>query len=181
MSDQMVAVICGVVHLVLSFLLALIGTFGSFRIFDWLTKDIDEVSELRANNIAVAITLAGMLLGAGLVLRSVVYPVISTVQTYLYTGMTGMAWLKLTGFVAGYIVCAVAVTIGAIWIALKSFLALTHKIDEFAEIRNRNIAVAIVLAAVVVIISMFLGDGVRSLLEASIPYPVMQPIEVMGS
>ncbi len=181
MSDQLIAIICGVVHLVLSFLLALIGTFGSFRIFDWLTKDIDEVEELKSNNIAVAVTLAGMLLGAGLILRAVIHPAISTVQTYLYTDMGAMAWLKLGGFVLGYILCALAITIGAIWVALKCFLALTHRIDEFAEIRARNIAVAIVLATVVVIMSMFLADGLRSLMGATIPYPIMHEIEVMTS
>ena len=180
MSDQLVGVICGIVHLILSFILAIVATFGSFRIFDKLTKDIEEVEELKANNIAVSITLSGMLLASAFVLKAVITPAISTLQTYLYQGMTTVSWLKMTGFFLGYLAGALAITVGTIWLAMWSFMKLTRKIDEFAEIKNRNVAVAIVLATVIVIMGLFLGDGIRSLLEAIIPFPAMQEIQVMS-
>ncbi len=180
MSDQFVGIICGIVHLILSFALAIVATFGSFRIFDKLTKDIEEVDELKSNNVAVSITLSGMLLASAFVLKAVISPAISTLQTYLYQGMTAISWLKLAGFFLGYLAGALAVTIGTIWLAIWTFLRLTRKIDEFVEVKNRNVAVAIVLATVIVIMGLFLGDGIRSLLEAIIPFPAMQEIQVMS-
>ena len=179
MSDQTIGIICGVVHLALSFVLALIATFGSFHIFDKLTRSIKEQEELKANNVAVAIVLSGMLLASALVLRSVMSPAISTLQTYLYQGMTTMAWLKLIGFLLGYILGALAATIATIWVGLRCFMALTRRIDEFAEVKGKNVAVAIVLATVLVIMGLFLADGLTSLMEAVVPFPAMPEIQVM--
>jgi uncharacterized membrane protein YjfL (UPF0719 family) len=80
MSDQMIGLICGVFHLVLSFLLAVVATFGSFKIFDKLTRNIDEVSELKANNVAVSIMMGGMLLSSAIIMKTVSRPAISTLQ-----------------------------------------------------------------------------------------------------
>jgi uncharacterized membrane protein YjfL (UPF0719 family) len=178
MSDQSIGLICGVVHLLLSFLLAIIATFGSFKIFDKLTKDIDEVEELKANNVAVGISLAAMLLSSAMVLKSVTSPAISTLQTYLYQGMDFVSGAKLVGFLVGYIAFAWIVAIGVIWFAISMFLKLTKTVDEFAEIKAGNVSVAIVFAVVILIMGLLLGDAIKSLFEAVIPFPSMQGIQV---
>ncbi len=83
MNHQIIGLICGIVHLLLSFLLALIATFGAFRIFDKLTPNIDGVAELKANNVAVSVMLSGMLLSSAIIMKTVVQPAISTLQVYL--------------------------------------------------------------------------------------------------
>ena len=74
MDDQYIGLVVGGTHLVLSFVLAIASTYGSFRIFDFLTKDINENEELNANNIAVAVVLSGMLLSAAIVVKQVLSP-----------------------------------------------------------------------------------------------------------
>jgi len=178
MNHQMIGLICGIVYLILSFLLALLATFGAFRIFDKLTRDIDEISELKANNVAVSIMLAGMLLSSAIIMKTVIQPAISTLQVYLYEGITGPAVLKVIGFVAAYITGATILGISAIWGTVWCFMALTRTMDELAEIKKNNVAVAITLATVLVIIGFFLADGIDSLLKAVIPFPSFQEIEI---
>jgi len=179
MSDQMIGVICGIVHLVLSFFLALLATLGAFRIFDKLTRDIDEVAELKANNIAVSVMMSGMLLSAAIVMKTVIEPAISTLQVYLYQGITGLGVLKVIGFVVAYIAGAMVLGIAALWGAVWCFMVLTKRIDELAEIKKNNVAVAITLAVVLVIMGLFLADGINSLLKAVIPFPTYQEVEIL--
>jgi len=174
-----IGLICGTVHLVLSFLLALIATFGSFKIFDKLTRDIDEVEELKAKNTAVSITMGGMLLSSAIIMKTVARPAISTLQVYLYEGITGFGILKTIGFAAAYIAGAMVLAIAAVWAAVWCFMVLTRRMDELAEIKNNNVAVAILLAVVLVIIGLFLADGIDSFLKAVVPFPKVQEIEIL--
>jgi uncharacterized membrane protein YjfL (UPF0719 family) len=179
MSDQLIGLICGIVHLVLSLVLALLATFGSFRIFDKLTRNIEEVDELKANNVSVSIVLAGMLLSSAIILKTVIHPAISTLQTYLYQGVTWISLLKAVGFISGYIVLALALAIAAIWLAMRCFLVLTRNLDELGEIKKDNTAVAIMLSTVIVIMGLFLAGGIDSLMKALIPFPAFEGIQVV--
>ena len=63
---------------------------------------------------------------------------------------------------------------------MHAFLRLTHDIDELREIRHNNVAVAITLGVTVVIMGIFLSDGLGTLVQAIVPFPVFAPVEVMG-
>lgn len=179
MDDQYIGLISGGTHLVLSFVLALVSTYGSFRIFDFLTKDINENEELNANNVAVAVMLAGMLLSSAVVIKQVLTPMMATFESYLYAGLSVLSVTKFVGYFLAYIFGTLFITVIAIWVAISVFLKLTHGIDEFAEIKKGNVAVALVLAVAVLIMGYFLGDGIKALLDATVPFPVMQEMEFM--
>jgi hypothetical protein len=57
---ETIPLVSGLVELALSFVLGILVAFGAFRLFARLTKDLDEVDEIRKNNVAVAIVLAGL-------------------------------------------------------------------------------------------------------------------------
>ena len=122
MNHQMIGLICGIVHLILSFFLALLATFGAFRIFDKLTPNIDSVAELKANNVAVSVMLSGMLLSSAIIMKTVIQPAISTLQVYLYQGITGVSILKIVGFVGAYIAAATILGIAAMGTTMSSRL-----------------------------------------------------------
>lgn len=63
-SDVLVTLIFGGVVI---FLLV-----AAFKIWDWMTKDINEQEELKKNNTAVAITLVGYMLSVAYVIGQVV-------------------------------------------------------------------------------------------------------------
>lgn len=173
MSDQLIGLLSGAAHLVLSFLLALITTYGAFRIFAVLTRDIDELAELKAGNTAVSIMLGAMLLSTAMIMKTVVYSSVSSFQTYLVRGMTVLAGLKLAGLMAGYVVMAILLAVITIWFAIRCFLALTRDLNGLEAIRDNNLAVAITLAAVIVVVGLFLSGGIGSFMASLIPAPEM--------
>jgi uncharacterized membrane protein YjfL (UPF0719 family) len=179
MSNQIVGLISGVVHIFLSLFLALIATYGSFRVFSLLNRTIDEVHELRSKNTAVGILLAGMILSSAIIVREATLPIISTLQGILFTGISPITFLYFIGFLLGFSVLAALVAMGSIWTAMNIFMRLTHKLNEITEIRNNNTAVAIALAVTIVVMGIFLADGISTLLSALIPLRAFRPIEVM--
>jgi uncharacterized membrane protein YjfL (UPF0719 family) len=179
MTDRIVGLISGGAHLVLALVLALISTYGAFRIIDRLTRDIDEIEELKSNNIALSIMLAAILLASALIVKAVTYPAISTLQTLLFQQPSAVATLKAVALIVGYTILAVLMAIGSIWIALRCFLGLTRHLDELGEIRKNNVAVAITLGVMILIMGMFLSNGIGSLMKALVPFPVFESIEVL--
>jgi uncharacterized membrane protein YjfL (UPF0719 family) len=64
-----------------------------------------------------------------------------------------------------------AVSLLVNFVSLRLFNFLTRDVDEMEEIRKGNIAVALIAAAILVVISLFVRDSVVFLLESMIPYP----------
>jgi uncharacterized membrane protein YjfL (UPF0719 family) len=56
----------------ISLVIGLLGFLAAYKIFDWLTPDIHFGRQLRDGNTAVAIFLAGLFIGLGLLLGSAV-------------------------------------------------------------------------------------------------------------
>lgn len=45
----------------------------AIKIFDWMTKDIDEIEELKKGNMAVGLILFGLILGISLVVAAAIH------------------------------------------------------------------------------------------------------------
>jgi uncharacterized membrane protein YjfL (UPF0719 family) len=56
----------------LSLVVGVVGFLAVYKIFDWLTPELDFPKELKAGNHAVAIFLAGLFIGLGLLLGNAV-------------------------------------------------------------------------------------------------------------
>ena len=58
--------------ILLSLSCGVLGLFGVYKLFDWLTPEVDFPKELARGNLAVAIFLAGLFIGLGLLLGSAI-------------------------------------------------------------------------------------------------------------
>ena len=58
--------------ILISLVAGLIGFLAAYKIFDWLTPEIHFAQQLRDGNHAVAIFLAGMFIGIGILLGNAV-------------------------------------------------------------------------------------------------------------
>ena len=177
---QTVAIVSALAEIVLSLLLGLAVTFLSFRVFARMTRELDEVAELKRNNAAAGILVASVLLSTALIVRQAIYPAVSALQTGLMHGISMAAAVKLAGLTVLYAVLAAGFAVAVVPLAGRAFMALTRDIDELAEIRQSNVAVAITLGAVIVVLGLFTSHGVQALLAALIPYPALETIKVMG-
>jgi len=121
-----------------------------------------------------------MLVGSALIIRKALYPAVSSLQTTLYAGMDFGSALQMMGLTLVYVILALVLAVAGIGFSARLFLRLTHDIDEMAEIKLNNVAVAVTLGSVIVVMSLFLSHGVQSFLSALIPYPAVESIQIMG-
>lgn len=177
---QVVAIVSGLAELVLSLALGILTAWIGFRLLARLTRQVDEIGELKQNNVAAGILLAALLLALALVIRQASYPAISALKTTLLQGLGIGSALRVLGLGAVYVAGALGIGMASIAVGVRVFLRLTHGLDELAEVKANNVAVAISLGMVIVILGIFLAQGVGSLLSALIPYPAVTEIHVLG-
>ena len=175
-----IGLISGVVELLVSIVLGVLVAFIAFRTFRRTHQELSCEQSLKDNNVAMAVVLGSMIVGTGLVAAQALNPVISTLQTTLYAGLTVKSGFSFLGLTLVYLALALFLAIGGITVSTKLFLWMTAEIDELAEVMKNNVAVAITLAAVIVVMSLFLSHGTRTLLNAMVPYQAMGNIQVMG-
>lgn len=60
------------ISILISLAVGLVGFVSAYKIFDWLTPGVNFSDQLKADNRSVAIFLAGLFVGLGLLLGSAV-------------------------------------------------------------------------------------------------------------
>lgn len=60
------------ISIAMSLVVGLVGFISAYKIFDWLTPGVNFSDQLKADNRSVAIFLAGLFVGLGLLLGSAV-------------------------------------------------------------------------------------------------------------
>lgn len=156
----------------LSLGLSIFVVFWSYKSFIHANSSYDGEDEIRKGNTAVAILIAALTFSAALVMRETIYPVVSI----LTLGLTGSeenshGVLTLTAYAAGHLVLGFLLSVGTVQVALKTFSHINRTLDEDAEIARGNTAVAVIMATVVLIVAMFMQQGVGSVTKSLIPQP----------
>jgi uncharacterized membrane protein YjfL (UPF0719 family) len=131
--------------------------------------------DIHPNNQAYGIFTAAILFSVGLTLSSVIQPLLSLFRIFASRDMGTMelVW-KFFSFGAMYIALAYvfAVIVCATGIFVYTFLT---PIDEFAELKNNNISVALIVGSIIITLSLLTNNGVDLLVESFIPYPQQYP------
>jgi len=66
------AIVGGVAHLIVGIVFAVIAIYIAFKIWDNITTKIEETDELKKNNVAIGIVMAGVLISVGFVIQSAI-------------------------------------------------------------------------------------------------------------
>jgi len=175
----MLDVLVGLVELVLAVCLGFLSVWFSFRMFGKLTNKFGSSEALKNNNVAVGILFGSTIISTAFVVKQAAYPIISSLQTFAHKGIALLTLIRLLGIALICIALVMVIALVAIWIAFRLFLRLTKDIDEMSEIRRNNIAVALVLGSMIIVIGLFLSQGIQSILSTLIPMPVFGNIQVM--
>ncbi len=67
---SMNAIIGGVVQLIVAIVLAVVAIYIAINVLDKITKNIDEMEELKKGNVAVAVLMAGVLIAVSFVVQA---------------------------------------------------------------------------------------------------------------
>ena len=162
----------GLIELGISIFGVLFVFFISFKIFQILTKNIDEIAEIKKNNIAVGLLNGSFVFSIMIVVNMALEPGNRDLQRAISSENadfipTLFSILRITGFLFGSALLSFVV----IWLSMKCFMLLTRGIDEMAEIKNNNIAIALLIAILLISIAFLLQHGVKIFLEGLIPLP----------
>ena len=164
--------VSGVLQLVLSLAVGIVFIYVGFKFFHNRIKAINEIDELKKNNIAVAILNASIILALVIMVKNAIEPAISVFSMTLRNpDATFISFLQMAGIMLVQIIVAGLIAYISIYLAINLYTYLTKDIDELGEIKNNNIAVSIVLGIVIISISLLMQQGIKSILDALIPFP----------
>ena len=150
-------------QLVVAIVMGAVATYLSILLFDRATREIDEWAELRNGNVAV-----------GIVLGAIVVAVVSVIRPALRVPFGGwdvgnMRVLFALGVEAVQLLIGLVLAMLSILFSVWIFDRLTTQLDEWAEIKKGNVAVAALLAGVILAISMLIGIALEGILQAITP------------
>ena len=169
--QEIVNLFGSIVYTALSAFIAIISVYIGLMTFTRLTRNIDEVAELKRGNVAVGATLAAVAVIIGLVTLKAI-PII-TIEF-------------LSGRIVSAIILAVIqlgtnilIAVFTQFVIIGIFNELTRRkgLNQFEELRSGNIAVGVGLAGIILMVGIILQnasemvtDAVTSMLRAIIGY-----------
>jgi uncharacterized membrane protein YjfL (UPF0719 family) len=152
----------GVVQLIVGLVLAIASIYIGLSMFGKFTKGINEMEELKKGNVAVGILQAAIILSIANVVQSGVNGLTMgmgnavTMEAMLGALLAGVVQLLIGLFLAVF----------AIYMALNVLDKITKEIDEMAEIKKGNVAVAILMSGVLIAVSFVVQAGVSGIARA---------------
>lgn len=136
--------------LILAIVLAVIAQYIAIKVFDRMTKGIDEFAEIKKGNVAVGIIMAAVLISVSTIIAGGVAGIFIPVGT--------MDFLKLVVSLA-WLLAAIVIAVFAQFVAISVYSRLTEGIDEQKELKKGNLAVALTLAAVIIGVALVVQAG----------------------
>lgn len=165
LDSAIIGVIAAIVQLIVGLALAMGSVYIGLKMFDRLTKNIDEWAEIKKGNVAVGIVMAAVIFAIANVVQSGVVQITSGLSTN--QEVDKMLVALLIGFMNLAIGLIAAVV--SVYIAIKVLDRITKDIEEMEELAKGNVAVAIVMAGVLIAVSFVIGSAVSGISNALNP------------
>jgi uncharacterized membrane protein YjfL (UPF0719 family) len=159
-NTALVGLAVSVIQVLVSLGFAMLAVYAGIRIFDKFTKGIDEMAELKRGNIAIGVLLAAVILSYATVIAGGVGSLTNVVLNIASQSVKASI-VALVGGIINLLV-ALGLASAAIYLALSIFGKITKDMDEEAELRRGNVAVALLLAGILLAVSTVIAAGVAS-------------------
>jgi uncharacterized membrane protein YjfL (UPF0719 family) len=150
------------VQLIVALFLAIGVIYIGISLFDRMTKDLDEWEEIKKGNTAVGIVLTAIIISLATVTQSGIAGLTGAIMNVSVSEKYVMAIVG--GFVQ--LIIGIIMAIIAIWLAMYVLDRITKEIDEFAELKKGNVAVAVIMAGVLISVGFIIQAGVAGLSKA---------------
>ncbi|HNW45575.1 MAG TPA: DUF350 domain-containing protein [Elusimicrobiales bacterium] len=153
----------------------------TYRVFIKANPDFDMEAEIKKGNVAVGTLVSVILLSASLILQKGLGSVVSMFRLYVSApGENSLGLGKLALLSVAHLGLAMLLAVITISVTLRLFGKLVRKhMHAGEELEKGNLAVGLVLSAVVLIASLYVGEGVSAISKALVPQPSIGQIEIM--
>lgn len=158
--QEAINVFASIVYTTVSAFIAILAVYIGLMAFTRLTRNIDEVNELKNGNAAVGITLAAMAVVIGLVTVKVI-PIIT--NELLLGNIVNAVILGVIQLGTNILM---AVFTQFVVIGIFNELTSRKGINQFNELRNGNIAIGIGLAGIIIMIGIILQPSSEMVTDA---------------
>jgi uncharacterized membrane protein YjfL (UPF0719 family) len=173
----------GLAKVLFGFLVAALGIVLAFKLLDrMLASHADSGHEkaLLRSNSAAGTLHAASLLSLGLLAQNAVRATFDAIDlTIRSVPIPLSSLLKLFAFATGHVVLTLLVGVGVLASGVWLFGRMTPGIDELKEVDRGNVAAALVLGAILIVLALLTAPGLQSALEQLIPFPSLPPRTVV--
>lgn len=173
-------VLIGLFEFVLAVVMSGFVIYLTYRAFIHANPDFDMEEEIGKGNTAVGVLVAAILFSGSMILAKGMDSVVSIFRLH-FGGRadTGFSTLQLALMSVGHLAVSMVLALLTISITLRLFGRLTTNLQEGKELQKGNVAVGVLLAAVVIISATFVGEGVSALSKALVPQPQIGRIQTL--
>ena len=155
------------IEIILSILITVVIIYATYKILKWLFfKNYD----LRGDNLAFTIFTSGIILSTGIIL-SAILPSITNIIRLSTTQIEVVETSTIILYSGIYLLIGFVVSVLINTSVFFLFSILTRGVDEFKEIKNNNISVAILVVTILISITIILKDSIALLISSLVPYP----------
>lgn len=174
-------VIVSIFEFILAVFMSGLVIYITYKIFVKANPDFDMEEEIAKGNAAVGTLMAAILFSASTILQKGISSVVSMFRLYMSApGENNITFGKLTLLCSGHLIIAMVAAVLTISVTLRLFGRLTRaKLHAGKELQKGNIAVGILLASVVIIACLYVGEGVNAVSKALVPQPSIGQIEIL--
>ncbi len=155
------------IEIILSILITVVIIYTTYKILKWL---FFREHDLRGNNLAFTIFTSGVILSTGIIL-SAILPSITNIIRLSTTQIEVVETSTIILYSGLYLLIGFVVSVLINTSVFFLFSILTRGIDEFKEIKNNNISVAILVVTILISITIILKDSIALLISSLVPYP----------
>ncbi len=165
---ELINAVVGIIQLVIAIILAVVALYIGFSVLGKITKGIDEEKEIARGNTAVGILVASVFIAIGIVVQSGVSGISVGISQAMNVGFLSSLGIAIIVVSILQLVLGIVLAIVAIYLALNILDKLTKGIDEFAELKKGNVAVALEMAGVIITVAIIIQSGVMGITAALI-------------
>lgn len=162
----------GLAKVVFGIFVGAVGIFIASRGLHRLLGSGEIDSQTKEGNLAIGVLKAGSLVALGMLFQ---HPVSATFSAFdlMYSGgmLEGGALVKVLVYALSHLGLSIVVSASVLALGTMIFTALTRGVDEMEEIRKGNVAPAIVLSAVMVVLALLTSPGLDNALQGLLPLP----------
>jgi len=155
------------IEIVISIVLSVVIIFFSYRILKWF---FFRNEDLHGENTAFTVFTSGVILSIGMILSEIL-PSITNVIRLSTTQIESVEMVNIIKFSGIYLLIGFIVAVVINSTVFMLFSVLTKGLDEFKEIKNNNVPVAILVVSILVSITLIVKDSIALLISSLIPYP----------
>ncbi len=161
----------GLIKVIFGGLVAALGIWIAFRGLNRLLGT-NALEDLQQGNTAAGIVHAASLLALGLLVQNAIQATSDAMDLTLRTSPLQPAMLaRLALSAVLHVVLSLGVGTAVLALGVMLFDKMTPGLDELAEVRRGNIALALVLSAILVVIALLTAPGLQAALNGLIPFP----------